>query len=111
MRPRLRKWACCLHGIRDGPELFPLGFNINFYGTEYSGAYINNNGNITFDSLLSDYTPFDLDGAGIPIIAPFFADVDTRVGNNVEIGTGQLTVTMSLWSIGRVSAATTRTTR
>ena len=78
MRPRLREWACACTGSETGSELFPLGFNINFYGAEDSGAYIDDNGNITFDSLLSDYTPFDLDGAGIPIIAPFFADVDTR---------------------------------
>ncbi len=38
-----------LTGGETGPTTVPLGFNINFYGTEYSGVYINNNGNITFD--------------------------------------------------------------
>src|SRR5438270_8955721 len=32
----------------NGPAPFPLGFNINFYGSRYSGAYVNTNGNITF---------------------------------------------------------------
>lgn len=53
---------------------------INFFGTTYQGFYINNNGNITFNDYLSEYTPFALTGdTGIPIIAPFFADVDTSV--------------------------------
>jgi hypothetical protein len=66
----------------------PFGFNVNFYGTEYGGAYVNNNGNITFDGALSTYTPFGLSSTNSVIIAPFFADVDTRVGNTVEFGTG-----------------------
>lgn len=54
---------------------------LNFFGTNYQGFYINNNGNITFNSSLSEYTPFGLTGdTGIPIIAPFFADVDTEFG-------------------------------
>jgi len=54
---------------------------------------VNNNGNVTFDSLLPDYTPLDLldemtyapnsEGFAITgIIAPFWADVDTRGGNS-----------------------------
>ncbi len=77
-------------GAETGPTPVPLGFNINFYGTEYSGAYINNNGNITFDNPLPTYTPFGLAGTSSVIVAPFFADVDTRVGNTVEFGTGTL---------------------
>jgi hypothetical protein len=77
-------------GSDTGPEAFPFGFNINFYGTDYGGAYVNNNGNVTFGTYLSRYTPFGLPETGTVIIAPFFADVDTRVGNAVEIGTGTL---------------------
>ena len=51
---------------------------INFYGQRFSSVYVNNNGNITFGDSLSDYTPRGLQtGVGLPIIAPFFADVDT----------------------------------
>jgi hypothetical protein len=63
-----------------GLESFGFANPINFYGTTYSGAYLNNNGNLTFTSPLGTYTPFGLTislGAGA-IIAPFFADVDTR---------------------------------
>ena len=73
-----------------GPTTVPLGFSINLYGTEYSGAYINNNGNITFDNPLPNFTAFGLAGTSSVVIAPFFADIDTRVGNTVEFGTGTL---------------------
>lgn len=69
--------------------LVPLGFGFNFFGTTYTGTYVNTNGNITFIGPLSTFTPFGLTGAvPQPIIAPFFADVDTRAGNLVQYGTG-----------------------
>jgi len=55
-----------------------LPFTINFFGSEYSSLYVNNNGNVTFDGPLSTYTPFSLQSTNHVIIAPFFADVDTR---------------------------------
>src|SRR5262249_22601964 len=56
-----------------------LGYTLqNFFGGDYSSIYINNNGNITFTSGLSAYTPEGPQGATQPVIAPFFADVDTR---------------------------------
>ena len=81
--------ACPVDG-QNGPAAFPFGFGINFYGTDYSGAYINTNGNITFGSYLSAFTPSGLASTGLVIIAPFFADVDTRAGNTINIGTGLL---------------------
>ena len=54
------------------------GFTINFFGTNYTDLYVNNNGNVTFNAALATFTPFGIPGGGIPIIAPFFADVDTR---------------------------------
>jgi hypothetical protein len=55
-----------------------LPFGINFFGTTYPSAFVNNNGNVTFEGPLSTFTPFDLTSTNTPIIAPFFADVDTR---------------------------------
>lgn len=60
------------------PVLLP--FKVNFYGTSYDRLYVNNNGNVTFNAPLSTYTPFGLASTNTPIIAPFFADVDTRGG-------------------------------
>lgn len=55
-----------------------LPFPINYFGTVYTTTFVNNNGNITFTGPLGTFTPFNLNTTNIPIIAPFFADVDTR---------------------------------
>lgn len=69
-----------------------LGLTANFFGVSNTEAFINNNGNITFDSDLSTFTPFDLTTTGRQIIAPFFADVDTRGSGSDEVtyGTGSV---------------------
>ncbi|MBS1553023.1 MAG: T9SS type A sorting domain-containing protein [Bacteroidetes bacterium] len=56
----------------------PLPFNFNLYGTIYNQVYINNNGNLTFTQQLSTFTPFAFPSTPLAIVAPFFADVDTR---------------------------------
>lgn len=66
----------------------PLTFTANFLGTNYTQLFINNNGNVTFDSALATYTPFPLSSTNRVIIAPYFADVDTRTGNVATYGTG-----------------------
>jgi len=70
--------------------LVSLGFSFNFFGTTYTQLYVNNNGNVTFDSPLFTYTPFPLLTTSRVIIAPFFADVDTRGPGSqpVTYGTG-----------------------
>ena len=65
-----------------------IGFGVNFFGLQADTLYINNNGNVTFDSALSTYTPFDLTSTSRVIIAPYFSDVDTRIGNEVRYGRG-----------------------
>lgn len=66
----------------------PLGFAANFFGTGFDSVFVNNNGNLTLDERLGTFTPFPLTSTGRRIIAPFFADVDTRVGNVVVYGQG-----------------------
>jgi hypothetical protein len=61
----------------SGP-LTTFGFNANLFGTTYTQGYVNNNGNITFGNSLITFTPFGLRTTTTPIIAAFFADVDTR---------------------------------
>jgi hypothetical protein len=55
-----------------------LPFTINFFGTSEPALYVNNNGNVTFGQPLTTYTPETLAAAKVAIIAPFWADVDTR---------------------------------
>ena len=66
----------------------PIGFTVDFLGATHGSLYVNNNGNVTFDGPLSTYTPFDLLSTSRSILAPFFADVDTRLGNIVQYGAG-----------------------
>ncbi len=79
--------------------LVDLGFTANFFGNAatgenvYNQVYVNNNGNVTFRSPLSTFTPFGLTGStNIPIIAAFFADVDTRGAASSEVTYGRGTV-------------------
>jgi nidogen-like len=63
----------------DGSTLLvPLSFTINFLSNSESALYVNNNGNVTFDGSLGSYTPSPLANVKMKIIAPFWADVDTR---------------------------------
>ena len=69
-----------------------LGFSANFFGTTYTSAFVSNNGYLTFNSGQGAYTPTGLGTGyvGQPIIAPLFADVDTRnpASGVVGLGTG-----------------------
>ena len=59
--------------------LVNLGFTAFINATNYTQTYVNNNGNITFNNDLGTFTPSAISGGAFgPIIAPFFADVDTR---------------------------------
>lgn len=55
-----------------------LGFTVDFFGGTHTQFWANNNGNISFTGGISAFTPTGPQGASQPIIAPFFADVDTR---------------------------------
>lgn len=55
-----------------------LPFTFTLYGTPYNYCWVNNNGNVTFDYGLSSWTPWGFPSGDNPMLAPFFADVDTR---------------------------------
>ncbi|MCX6292329.1 MAG: PKD domain-containing protein [Bacteroidetes bacterium] len=63
----------------DGSSpLITLPFNFCLYGTNYTNVYINNNGNISFNSSYSTFTPNGFPDPTHAMVAPFWADVDTR---------------------------------
>lgn len=62
-----------------------LPFEINFYGNTYDQFWVNNNGNVSFSSSLSQYTPVPFPVANQPMIAPFWGDVDTRPAGGGEV--------------------------
>lgn len=63
-----------------------LPFLMSFFGSSYSGLYVNNNGNVTFSGPSFVYYPASIGSPGTPVLAPFFADVDTR-----NLASGQVT--------------------
>lgn len=87
-----------------------FGGGLNFFGTSYDHLFVNNNGNITFNSGLSTFTPDEITaGINNPIIAPFWADVDTRGGPTVPTGgnaTGSNTVYYDLDTVNHVLTVT-----
>lgn len=62
-----------------------LPFNFSFYGTTYDSLYINNNGNISFDLPYSTFTANPFPDPTYNMIAPFWADVDTRSTNGGSV--------------------------
>ena len=55
-----------------------LGFNFCYYGTTYNSCFINNNGNISFGTSYSTFSSSSFPNPNFVMIAPFWADVDTR---------------------------------
>jgi len=69
-----------------------LGFVANFFGQRYGSTFVTNNGNITFGTIntiggSAAWVPSSLRSLNIPIIAPFYADVDTTRTAQVTFGT------------------------
>lgn len=58
-----------------------LPFTFSLYGITTNTIYINNNGNVTLNNPLATFSPTAFPSAPHRIIAPFWADVDTRGGN------------------------------
>ncbi len=73
-------------------DLVPIGFMINFLGGSNTQLYVNNNGNVTFSLKFGAYQTSTLNNLGAKIIAPFWADVDTRnvASGVVTYGTGMV---------------------
>lgn len=65
--------------------------SLDYFGNNYSQFYINTNGNLTFTGPLSTYTPSSLSSIGKPIIAPYWADVDTAVNGSAPVTYGSVT--------------------
>ena len=71
-------------------EAVDIGFEVDFFGNLHETLFVNNNGNVTFDADLEEYTPEGLDDVEREIIAPFWADVDTYGTGVTTYGTDTL---------------------
>ncbi len=72
-------------------DTVPLPFGLDFFGSPYSSIYVNNNGNVTFTEPLDTFTPEPILASGLPIIAPFWGDVDTRGAGSDVVTYGNTT--------------------
>jgi hypothetical protein len=63
----------------------PLPFDFHFYGITYDSLYINNNGNVSFTMPYSFFTANSFPDPNFNMIAPFWADVDTRSANGGNV--------------------------
>jgi hypothetical protein len=66
----------------------PLGFLVNFFGRPFTSVFVNNHGNVTLDGPLELFVLVPLKDVSRAIIAPFYADVDTRFGGAVSYAPG-----------------------
>jgi uncharacterized protein (TIGR03437 family) len=74
------------------PDAVPLGFTANFFGVSDTAVFVNNNGNVTFGGPLATFTPQGLTASPLRIIAPYWADVDTRGEGSALVTFGRDTV-------------------
>jgi hypothetical protein len=87
---------------------------LHFYGGTYNTFFVNTNGNITLAARTSTYTPMGFPSAATgPMIAPWWADVDTRGGgqptnNSICIGTQAGAVAVTWDNVGYYSAHNNR---
>ncbi len=68
----------CQRNDDDISLSIPLPFTFDLYGTSHTSVFINNNGNISFGAGFSTFTSTGFPVTGFPMVAPFWADVDTR---------------------------------
>ncbi|MFO1084979.1 MAG: Calx-beta domain-containing protein [Reyranellaceae bacterium] len=89
--------------LDDSPSLFidlsaVIPGGLNFFGVTYSGLYLNYNGSVTFGTALTQYSPVSITAlTNIPIIAPYWADTDTRGGVTTASPGGTSTGSNLVW--------------
>jgi hypothetical protein len=81
--------------LRNGDDVFTevqLPFTINFGGRTYSSGFLSNNGNLSFGTISTvldgraNFVPRGIRSINFPLIAPFYADVDTTNTAAVTFG-------------------------
>src|SRR5690606_33687567 len=86
-----------------GPLALPFTFDL--YGSSYTQVWINTNGNLTFTGSYSAYSasgfPFNM-----PMVAPFWADVDTRLGGQIYFKLNSTNLIVTWDGVGYYSGQT-----
>ncbi|MGQ0845345.1 MAG: Ig-like domain-containing protein [Sporichthyaceae bacterium] len=83
--------ACAANTLASADEVsvgpVALPFPIDFFGVK-NNVYVNNNGSVSFGGSLLNFNATTLTAAGRPIIAPFYADVDTSSAGSAQVQYG-----------------------
>lgn len=66
----------------------PLPFQFNLYGTLYNACFVNNNGSVSFLLPHSTYSASSFPMPSFRMVAPFWADVDTRGDDGMGLNGG-----------------------
>jgi hypothetical protein len=64
-----------------------LPFTFSLYGEDYTSCYINNNGNVSFVDPYPTFSSTPFPNNTYVMVAPFWADVDTRADSGATPGT------------------------
>jgi hypothetical protein len=86
--------------------LISLPFTFNLYGTNYSSLYINNNGNVSFGTPYGTFSSAPFPSSGYVMVAPFWADVDTRGTGTVSYKLTPTALIVKWDSVGYYSTMT-----
>lgn len=70
--------------------LITLPFTFSLFGQQYVEVYINNNGNISFENSYGTFTASGFPSADFIMVAPFWADVDTRGDDGNGLNGGEV---------------------
>lgn len=75
----------CQRNDNDSTGPYDLGFQFTLFGQTYTRVFVNNNGNLSFTAPVAQSTPTAFGDPTLPpMIAPFWADVDTRIASPLD---------------------------
>ncbi|NJL89836.1 MAG: hypothetical protein HC916_08650 [Coleofasciculaceae cyanobacterium SM2_1_6] len=83
----------------DRSFAFNLNYPFTYFDKTYNSLYVNNNGNVSFGKPVSTFTSQSLlTNTTAPIIAPYWADIDTRARGSIRVRTDVPNQTIITWN-------------
>ncbi len=95
-----------LHNDDESSHRINFPLDVDFYGNRYDSFFVNHNGNVSFNGLISEYTPTAFPITDQQMIAPYWCDVDTRggdidiaeLGNNAYVSSSNTNTVVVTWN-------------
>jgi pimeloyl-ACP methyl ester carboxylesterase len=94
IRPSTICNGCSLGMVEDAssPNEVLLGFSVNYFDGITNSVFVNNNGSVSFYEPVSNFRSTTLSDNSNPMLAGFFADVDTRASGSGTVTYGRSTI-------------------